>query len=87
LGRKKGGEEKEKKQAKTENEGKGGQKKKTREGIKGETLQKLQRENLQGKERGIPCHSKGKCKWSYGPSCSVDFPLNIFIHSTWCTNQ
>jgi len=23
----------------------------------------------------------GKCKWSYGPSCPVDFPLNIFIHS------
>ena len=21
------------------------------------------------------------CKWSYGPSCPVDFPLNIFIHS------
>ena len=24
---------------------------------------------------------EGKCKWSYGPSCPVDFPLNIFIHS------
>jgi len=23
---------------------------------------------------------EGKCKWSYGPSCPVDFPLNIFIH-------
>jgi len=30
-----------------------------------------------------------KCKWSNGPSCPVDFPLNIFIHSfstvgRWC---
>ena len=24
---------------------------------------------------------EGKCKWSYGPSCPADFPLNIFIHS------
>jgi len=24
---------------------------------------------------------EGKCKWSYSPSCPVDFPLNIFIHS------
>jgi len=24
---------------------------------------------------------EGKCKWSYGPSCPVDFSLNIFIHS------
>ena len=24
---------------------------------------------------------EGKCKWSYGPSYHVDFPLNIFIHS------
>ena len=24
---------------------------------------------------------EGMCKWSYGPSCPVDFPLNIFIHS------
>jgi len=24
---------------------------------------------------------EGKCKWSYGPSCPVDFPLNIFIYS------
>ena len=24
---------------------------------------------------------EGKCKWSYGPSCPLDFPLNIFIHS------
>jgi len=24
---------------------------------------------------------EGKCMWSYGPSCPVDFPLNIFIHS------
>ena len=23
---------------------------------------------------------EGKCKWSYGPSCPVDFQLNIFIH-------
>ena len=26
---------------------------------------------------------EGKCKWSYGPSYHVDFPLNIFIHSQW----
>ena len=24
--------------------------------------------------------NEGKCKWSYGPSCPVDFPLNVFIH-------
>ena len=24
---------------------------------------------------------EGKCKWSYGPSCPADFPLNIFIQS------
>ena len=33
---------------------------------------------------------EGKCKWSYGPSCPVDFPLNIFIHSfkeTWTTTS
>jgi len=24
---------------------------------------------------------EGKCKWSYGPSCPVDFPLNTYIHS------
>ena len=24
---------------------------------------------------------EGKCKWCYGPSCPVHFPLNIFIHS------
>ena len=26
---------------------------------------------------------EGKCKWSYGPSCTGDFPLNIFIHSIY----
>ena len=24
---------------------------------------------------------EGKCKWSYGPSCPVDFLLNIFVRS------
>ena len=30
---------------------------------------------------------EGKCKWSYGPSCPVDFPLNIFIHSYSSTTE
>jgi len=31
---------------------------------------------------------EGKCKWSYGPSCPVDFPLNIhsFIRSSVFTS-
>ena len=27
------------------------------------------------------CVCEGKCKWSYGSSCPMDFPLNIFIYS------
>jgi len=30
-------------------------------------------------------HLEGKCKWFYGPSCPVVFPLNIFIRSRQIT--
>jgi len=34
-------------------------------------------EASQPENRDQVMNNEGKCKWSYGPSCPVDFPLNI----------